>query len=66
MKHRNSHHPSLKVIPYPFSRSIYIYIYIYVKVINFFYKRKYDFFFKSAILDKEKKDGERAFLEQNH
>jgi hypothetical protein len=46
MKHRNSHHPSLKAIPYPFSRSIYIYIYIYIymKVINFFYKRKYDFF----------------------
>jgi hypothetical protein len=37
-----------------------------MKVIKFFYKRKYNFFFKSAILDKEKKDGERAFLEQNH
>ena len=37
-----------------------------MKVINFFYKRKYNFFFKSAILDKEKKDGERALLDQNH
>jgi hypothetical protein len=33
-----------------------------MKVINFFYKRKYDFFLKSAILDKEKKGWRKSSL----